>query len=114
MRKFALSWVWILFALSSCKKEDDIAQNFAGFYYEETYCADPWEQNGSYSDAELHALVADYLTNSLVVEFSNLLITNEGIPEACLACSCKTGRIIRIEAAMAYKEILVEKGFKKE
>lgn len=91
-----------------------MAENFAGFYYEETYCADPWGQSGSSSDAELHVLVSDYLTNSLGIEFSNLLVTHEGIPQSCLACSCRTGRIIRIEAAMAYEDVLLTDGFKKE
>lgn len=112
--KAGLWLMCIILGFTSCKKEDDLPENLVSYYYEETYCADPWENNNSSSDAALQTIVSDYLSISLGVKFYRLRITDEGTPQACFACSCKTGKIIRIEADLANEKRLVEAGFKKD
>ena len=84
------------------------------FYYEETHCSDPWDQGGTVSDEVLKALVSKHLKDPLGVDYSDLRITHDGTTEVCSACSCTTGRIIRIEADKAYQHVLLENGFKIE
>ena len=84
------------------------------FYYEETYCSDPWDDGSSVSDEVLKAQVSEYLIDPLGVDFVNLHITHDGTSEVCSACSCKAGRIIRIEADKVYQDVLIENGFKVE
>jgi len=81
------------------------------FYYEETYCSDPWQQNTTWdNDNELKTLISSYLTDSLTIEFSNLRITEEGTPDTCSACTCKTGRYIRLNVYDVYATILTYRG----
>lgn len=110
--KFTLPLMFIIFTMFACEKDDGLTGNRNDYYYEETYCADPWRQNDSASDEALKERVSEYLTHTLDIEFSNLHITHDGISEVCLACHCRTGRIIRIEADEVYQDILIENGFK--
>lgn len=114
IEKFTIPLVFIIFTIFACEKDDGLTGNRENYYHEETYCADRWEHSDSASDEVLKERVSEYLTNTLDVEFSNLHITHDGTSEACRACHCRTGRIIRIEADEAYQDILIENGFKEE
>ena len=101
-------------ALVSCEKDDVTTGEVESFYYEETYCADPWERSDSASDEVLRERVSEYLNGTLDIDYYGLRITHDGKTEICSACSCTTGRIIIIEADKAYQDILIENGFKVE
>ena len=96
------------------RMHDVLTGEIESFYYEETGCADPWDNGNSISDEVLKAQVSGYLTDHLRIQYSNLRITHDGTPEVCQTCSCRTGRIIRIEADKVYQDVLIENGFKVE
>lgn len=90
---------------SSCEKSDEV-----DFLFKETQCANPWDTiaNPEWTREEL---VSFYLTEELQVEFSDLLITDDGVGEDCLACQCLTGDNIRLSAGEEFTDVLVENGF---
>lgn len=96
------------------RMHDVLTGELESFFYEETYCSDPWDKGNSISDGGFKAKVSEYLKDSLGVDYSDLRITHDGTAETCEACNCRTGRIIRLEADKAYEDILLENGFKVE
>lgn len=102
MKRAIILVVISIIGFSSCGKYND-----AKFYYKETYCADPWGNNSTrLSNADLEKLVSSYLTDSIKIKISNCQVTNEGEIENCYACSCKTGRYVRIDADESYTNVL--------
>lgn len=98
-----------LFAVfSSCEKSDEV-----DFLFKETQCANPWDTiaNPEWTREEL---VSFYLTEELEVEFSDLLIADDGEAELCNACVCLSGYNIRFSANEEFTDILVENGFEVE
>lgn len=110
--KYSYIFLFLLaFGLNACKKDAPAIE----FYYVQTYCADRWCQGTPCnSEADVKQSVTNYLSDSLQVQFSNLRLTDETAPELCNACSCKTGKWIRIAANESYKTVLVNAGFKAE
>ena len=84
----------------SCKDEDSTVDscdcvNSLGkvcVVYRETYCAEPWG-GGFTNDTELRNGISEFLT-SLSIDLDHIRFEVTSAPEACLACSCKTGRTI--------------------
>lgn len=111
---FIFPVVFIFFTIFACEKDNGLTGNRENFYYEESYCADPWERSDSASDEELKERVSKYLKGTLDIDYFNFRVTHDGKTEICSSCSCTTGRIIRIEADQAYQNILLENGFKVE
>ena len=113
MKKLLFISMLGVFAVFSSCDEDEIVESQIDFLFQETYCANPWDSDvGPVSTRD--QLISSYLTDILAVEFSDLLITDDGEPEACLACSCLTGDNIRISADDEFSEILLENGFEIE
>jgi hypothetical protein len=108
--KYCYIFLFLLaFGLNACKKDAPTTE----FYYVQTYCADVWCQDIQCgSEDVVKQAVSTYLTNTLQVEFSNLHFTTASEPDLCNACSCKTGKWIRISANESYKTVLVNAGFK--
>ena len=99
-----------LFAIFSSCDDTDAMESQVDFMFKETYCANPWDSIVS-PEWTREQLISSYLTDQLDVEFSDLLITSDGTPQDCLACSCLTGDIIRISSEDEFSEILLENGF---
>ena len=86
MRKLLfVSMLGLFAAFSSCEDPEPADSSF-DFLFKETQCANPW---GSIVSPEWtrEQVISYYLTEELSVEFSDLHITDDGVPEACLACS---------------------------
>ena len=108
MRKLLFFSIIILFALfSSC---DDAVESRIDFLFKETYCANPWASI-VHPEWTREQLIGYYLTDQLEVVFSDLSITDDGVPELCNACSCLTGDNVRISAVDEFSEVLLENGF---
>jgi len=96
---FALCVVLVgLFAISGCDKlrnvnVDELSEAMANcnvwVYYDETQCSDKWG-SAYVSENEKKQNVTMYLEN-LNIHIYDILIVNDGMPEFCSACSCKTG-----------------------
>ncbi|MGM0582496.1 MAG: hypothetical protein ACQETL_17590 [Bacteroidota bacterium] len=111
--KSILPLIVVFLAMLSCEADIKLSGELEDFFRAETYCADPWELNNIESDEELKEQVSEYL-NNLDIDYFELVISHDGQMEACRACGCKTGRIIRFKSDKAYQEILFENGFQVE
>ena len=110
MRKLLfVSMLGLFAAFSSCEDPEPADSSF-DFLFKETQCANPWG-NFITPGWTLEVVISYYLTDQLEVVFSDLSITDDGVPEACLACYCLTGYNIRISANDEFSEILLENGF---
>ena len=111
MRKLLfVSIIGLLAVFSSC---DDGVESKNNFMFKETYCENPWD-NIVGPEWTREQLISYYLTNQLEVVFSDISITDDGVPELCYACSCLTGDNVRISALENFSEILLEIGFEIE
>ena len=113
MRKLLFISMLGIFAIFSSCDDTDVVESQVDFLFKETYCANPWDSLIS-PEWTREQLIDSYLTVQLNVEYSDLLITDDGVPEVCLACSCLTGDNIRISADDEFLEILLENGFEIE
>jgi len=100
-----VSMLGLFASFSSCEDSEQV-----DFLFKETQCANPWDSIVS-PEWTREQVISYYLTDQLEVVFSDLSITDDGVPEACLACSCLTGDNIRISANDEFSEILLENGF---
>jgi len=79
--------------------------------YKQTGCADVWGYGTT--DSLTLIKVAGYL-NANGLYNAGLFIKNDGVPEACLACVCKTGKAIIVNTlnSEALKAKYAAAGFK--
>ena len=66
---------------------------YASLTYNQTFCADPWP-TGSNDSLTLKNVV--HHLDSLRLYVASVYIKQESVPEACAACSCKTGKVIHV------------------
>ena len=110
MKKLLFISMLSVFAVFSSCDEDEVVESQIDFLFRETYCANPWDSIVS-PEWTREQIISYYLTNQLEVEFSDLLITDDGLGETCLACVCSSGDNIRFSAEEEFSEILLENGF---
>jgi hypothetical protein len=89
MTTFKLLILFVIVLAFSCKKEH--GDEYVTLYYKQTYCSDPWPTANTDSVTLLN--IAHYL-DSADMYVASLNIKLESAPEACTACSCKTGKTI--------------------
>jgi len=110
MRKLLFISMLGMFAIFSSCEEDEIVESQIDFLFKETYCANPWDSLIS-PEWTREQLIDSYLTVQLNVEYSNLLITDDGVVQDCEACFCLSGNIIRLSAEDEFSEVLLGAGF---
>jgi hypothetical protein len=77
-------------------------------YYNQTQCADKW---GSYTNNEdLKIKITEYFA-SKGVDVYDVEIFSNGTAEACLECSCLTGKRIKLKIMKRDLDELKEEGF---
>lgn len=77
-------------------------------YYDQTICADKW---GAYTGNEdLKLKITDYF-EGLNIDVYDIEIFNFGTPETCLACTCKTGKTIKLKVKKKDLEDIKKEGF---
>lgn len=110
--KFILLLLILIFV--NCSKNDFDCNCISSFgktclVYEQTYCADPWG-NSSLEDEKIAENLNSYFQN-LGVEINDICFDEEGTIENCYACSCKSGRRIKVKVKNKNWEILRNLGF---
>jgi len=113
MRSLYLLIVFAMVAAFGCSKKNKPVgkDEYVTLSYKQTFCADPWPTASS--DSLTLVNVANYLnTNGLYI--AGLSIKNESNPELCLACVCKTGKVIYVSTLNSTNltEKYVQIGFK--
>jgi hypothetical protein len=87
--------MFLLLALlaMACDKDNDCENGKVTLSYAQTACADPWQSSGT--DQGVLANVSNYLDSLNLLAF-DLQIQTVHSPAVCLACTCKTGKIISL------------------
>ena len=85
----------------ACEPEDRI-----WMVYEETQCSDPWGFNSNDTGSK----VKDYLKERGIKVF-DVEVVRYSIGPFCAACSCPSGRNIRVEVRDSDREALIGLGF---
>lgn len=80
----------IFIAFSSCEKDNETTI----FYWNETGCSNPWEQDNNDTEEEKKAKIENYLSDQNV-SIENIEFEFDSTKEQfCRACHCTTGSII--------------------
>ncbi|MDD3629771.1 MAG: hypothetical protein PHF55_01905 [Bacteroidales bacterium] len=74
---------------SSCEKLVDTTW----VYYNETYCADAWGQSTVPEDEKKKNIEKHFKNKG--IKIFKIEINDDGTPESCFSCGCKTGKIIK-------------------
>lgn len=94
----------------NCDDENAVIEK--SYLYAETQCADPWQPITDNITFEM--AVQQYLEDLQVLVLDVEVIDSIGPPEACLACSCLSGRGIRVKSTEESESILLNEGFEEE
>ncbi len=112
MKKWIIPFVALTSLFFNCNDEEtETAKQW--YQYQETQCADAWQTGIGTDEATVMTAVEDYLEN-LDIEVFDINMNSDGQGEACLACVCLSGRIIRIEANVNDATALQAEGFEVE
>jgi len=94
----------IVLLLSACGKNT----NVTWMYYDETLCADAWEHTNN------NEVLKDNVTEhfkSKGVKIYEIEIFNDTAPQGCLACTCTTGRRIKVKVKKKEVSTMEANGF---
>ena len=94
-----------MITFNSCEKITDTVW----VYYDETYCTDSWGKS-SLTEKEKKNNIESYLDN-LGVKVFKVKISEEGTPDSCFSCGCKSGNIIKCKIKEKDIDILINEGF---
>lgn len=93
----------------SCSNDDD---DQVLFLWNQTGCADPWDNGSATSNEEISAAMKSYLSENGVKDARIINFEfDESLATSCLACSCTTGTIIHVETAEANSSKMETLGF---
>ena len=95
--------------LFACKKDDDNnCEQTQILSYKQTYCADPWGIGDS--DSATLVKMRQYL-DSRGLYHSQESITLVEPPSMCLACTCTSGKIIKVATRVGDQQAYTAFGF---
>ncbi len=110
MKKYIVIFVaTISLTLFSCEDRN----TNVWYSYNETQCADPWATGFGNDEAQVKSEVEEYLEN-LGVVVAEVDMNNNGVVAVCLACSCTSGRIIRVRSTEDAEDTMTAEGFSRE
>jgi len=93
-----------LFLFSQCAKTGKTKW----VYYNQTQCSDKW---GAYTNNEdLKIKITEYF-DSKSIDVFDIEIFSNGTADACLDCTCKTGRRIKLKVMKRDLDEIKEEGF---
>ena len=109
MKKYV--FISLILMLVSCEKEStpDL------FFYNETGCSDAWWEDAPQIDTLTPEIyeewVANYLESKNVEVFSFQITYDSAVAELCMACDCKTGRVLELEVESGKRRKMRQLGF---
>lgn len=87
-----------------CSKDDLVTMS-----YYQTSCADKW---GYDPDTPTGEAVINYFDTEFGVTIETVVVTTDNsIAEACLACSCLSGKVITVEVDEEHVDLLESENF---
>lgn len=100
--------LWMLFSILllpvSCSKHG----NTNWLWYDQTQCADKW---GPYKNNEdLKNVITTYFDEKGIKVYDIEIFSN-GTVDSCLACSCKTGKRIKLKVKSRDLKAIKDEGF---
>lgn len=79
--------------------------------WDETGCADPWADADIKTDEDRKRAITSWLEEQDVRVKTVKLSTDENKQQACLACSCTTGKVYEVSVKSKYKDKMLELNF---
>ncbi|MGB1216622.1 MAG: hypothetical protein ACPG5P_02030 [Saprospiraceae bacterium] len=92
-------------SIFACKENEDV-----WYTYSETYCADAWETGSGSEETVVLESVENYL-ESKGVRVAEVDLNDMEVGATCMACTCLSGRIIRVRSTSGDEGVLLEEGF---
>jgi hypothetical protein len=77
--------------------------------YQETQCANPWGYGNSNQDKVQY--IKDYLEKQ-GVKVKSITLTKENDGAMCMACTCASGRVLKVQVRLEDEAKLIPLGFK--
>lgn len=106
MKRILLLAITIFLFFTNCTEK-----SYSWYVFAETQCANPWGTNTGDAEADVIAAVTSYL-DDLCVDVSETTIESAvGQGLTCQACTCPSGRGIRVKADADDEAILLSEGF---
>lgn len=105
-----ITLVFLLAFFMACNDEQT---DLVLFEYAQTGCADPWEGNANSSNQVIISSVKSYLRSHSISVYQAKVRFDESAAEMCMACFCRTGKIIQVYAFPDAELKLTELGFVK-
>jgi len=93
MKKIILFSITSFILFTNCS---DNTKTTDWYLFEETHCSNPWELAG-HKDTDVATAVKSYLCDDLDIKVRKVTIDGNLLIETCHACSCKTGKNIRVK-----------------
>ena len=109
MKKTILAITTIIAMLFSCDKDKETT-----LYWDQTGCSNPWNDYislDSFTVEAYHEGINDYLTEQDITVYSISSELDSTIIQLCLACHCKTGRVIKVEISSGKRRKMKDLGF---
>lgn len=106
---FIISFIPAITFLDSCDK----IRNIQWVYYDITGCSAPWGYVTWTTESETIKIVEEYFKQKNV-RIYKIKITNDGTPQACKACYCKTGQRINCKVKDDDVSVMIAEGFYEE
>ncbi|MFT5819144.1 MAG: hypothetical protein ACI8ZM_000367 [Crocinitomix sp.] len=109
MNKFfsAIVIILVFMVTLSCNKE----KNEVDYHWKETWCANPWNNDSDNTQAEVKAIVIEYLASEKVKVKEVMIVFNESQAELCEACTCLSGNNIIVTIDDRFEKKLGALGF---
>ncbi|MFT6167736.1 MAG: hypothetical protein ACJASF_002436 [Vicingaceae bacterium] len=104
---FLLVVLSVTISLSSCKKDDESTT----FYWDETSCADPWDQYGGDTAEERMAYLEDFLDDEKIKVQDISFKIDPNKVQTCEACHCTTGKVFKVNVPWADKRRMKKLNF---
>jgi hypothetical protein len=89
MRTILTTLFFAVAFVAACKKNN----SYVTLSYKQTQCSDPW---GTSQNDSITIKGFKHYADSTKLYATNIYITKDGDPAACLACACPTGRFINV------------------
>lgn len=101
---FLVVLIGLVLVFSNCAKTGKVYW----VYYNQTQCADKW---GSYTNNEDLKLKITSYFDSKGVDVYDIEIFSNGVADACLDCTCKTGKRIKLKVRKRDLDEVKQEGF---
>lgn len=105
--RFLICLIFVILFIPSCNKE----KNEIKFYWKETWCSNPWNDNSNGIEDLVKEKVITYLESKKIKVTEVVIEFVEIEAELCKACNCLSGNTIIVTLDDKYANKIAKLGF---